>query len=66
MDYIKLNLLEYPSIIKHPMDFKTIKTNLDNGVYTSADAFAAHMRLVFQNAMTYNQLKDNPVHIAAR
>ena len=48
------------------MDFRTIKTNLDSGMYASADAFANHMRLVFQNAMTYNQLKDNPVHIAAR
>ena len=47
------------------MDFRTIKTNLDKNVYPNAEAFAQHVRLVFQNAIMYNQGREHPVHIAA-
>jgi hypothetical protein len=66
VDPIKLNIPDYPVIVKQPMDFGTIKSNLESGVYESPDAFAEHVRLVFRNAIAYNQLRDNPVHIAAR
>lgn len=66
VDYVKLNIPEYPKIISQPMDFKTIRLNLEQGKYESPDAFAEHMRLVFRNAITFNQLRDNPVHIAAK
>ena len=65
VDFIKLNIPDYPNIIKHPMDFRTIKTNLDKNVYPTAEAFAQHVRLVFQNAIMYNQGREHPVHIAA-
>ena len=65
VDYVKLNIPDYPTIIKHPMDFRTIKTNLDKNIYTTAEAFAQHVRLVFQNAIMYNQAREHPVHIAA-
>ena len=66
VDYIKLNIPDYPTIVKVPMDFQTIRQNLEKGIYDSADAFGEHVRLVFRNAITYNQLKDNPVHVAAK
>ena len=65
VDYVKLNIPDYPSIIKQPMDFRTVKNNLDNGAYPTADAFAAHVRQVFSNATTYNQSPAHPVHVAA-
>jgi hypothetical protein len=48
------------------MDFRTIRLALEALKYESHEAFAEHVRLVFKNAMTFNQLRDNPVHIAAR
>lgn len=66
VDYIKLNIPDYPSVISEPMDFQTIRQNLDKNCYLSHEEFAEHMRLVFKNAITYNQRRDNPVHIAAR
>eukprot|EP01039_Chlorochromonas_danica_P000492 gene492-531_t len=66
VDPIALNIPDYPRIIKNPMDFSTIRYNIENGIYENMHGFAEHMRLVFKNAMTFNQLPDNPVHIAAK
>ena len=66
VDPVKMNVPDYPTLIKQPMDFGTIRSNLDRGVYDSPEALADHIRLTFRNAITYNQLRDNPVHIAAR
>lgn len=66
VDFVKLSIPDYPTIITQPMDFKTIRQNLEGCIYTTPEAFADHMRLVFRNAIQYNQLRDNPVHIAAR
>jgi hypothetical protein len=66
VDYVKFGIPDYPTIIKEPMDFGTIRTNLDNQVYKTHEMFCEHMRLVFKNAITYNVRRDNPVHIAAR
>jgi len=66
VDHVKLGIPDYPTIIKEPMDFGTIRVNLENQLYKSHEMFADHMRLVFKNAITYNVRRDNPVHIAAR
>lgn len=66
VDYVKLQIFDYPTIITKPMDLKTVKTNLDAGAYENCEDFAIDVRLIFQNAMKYNQLRDNLVHIAAR
>lgn len=66
VDPVRLGIPDYPSIIKEPMDFSTIRTNLDRQVYKNHEMFSEHMRLVFKNAVTYNVRRDNPVHIAAR
>ena len=33
VDYIALNILDYPNIVKNPMDFTTIKTKLKEHKY---------------------------------
>lgn len=54
VDPVKLSIPDYFDIIKHPMDFLTIKNNLEKNRYHSLSEFVADMRLVFQNALTYN------------
>lgn len=66
VDHIKLGIPDYVKIITKPMDFGTISKNIEKGMYETPDQFAEHMRLVFRNAITYNQMRDHPVHVAAR
>ncbi|KAL1193564.1 Transcription factor GTE8 [Cardamine amara subsp. amara] len=62
VDVVKLNLPDYLTIIKHPMDLGTVKKNLASGVYSSPHEFATDVRLTFTNAMTYNP-PGHDVHI---
>jgi hypothetical protein len=55
VDPEQLNLPDYFEIIKNPMDLGTIKKGLEAGKYMLAQDFAVDVRLVFSNAMTYNQ-----------
>lgn len=45
---------DYYQIIKHPMDFGTIRNKIKKGDYHHPDEYRIDMNLVFQNAMTYN------------
>ena len=54
VDWKELGLLDYPAIIKHPMDLKTIRDKLDNGRYPKQSDFASDVRLTCMNALTYN------------
>lgn len=66
VDPIKLNIPDYALLITRPMDMTTVRNNLISNVYKSPSEYADHMRLIFKNAIAYNSLRDNPVHIAAR
>ncbi|KAI3753699.1 hypothetical protein L2E82_25760 [Cichorium intybus] len=59
-----LGLHDYHDIIKHPMDFGTIKSRLAQNFYKSPMEFAEDVRLTFYNAMTYNP-KGQDVHVMA-
>ncbi|KAL6284177.1 hypothetical protein ACE6H2_015106 [Prunus campanulata] len=47
------NLPGYFQEIWRPMDFGTVKSKLERGVYSSADGFAADVRLTLSNALRY-------------
>ena len=55
VDWKALGLHDYPDLIKQPMDLGTIKDRLDRHKYKTPDTFAEHVRLVWANAMAYNQ-----------
>ena len=64
VDWETLGLLNYPDIIKNPMDFSTIVQ------YVRSDAFIFkvfldHCRLVWSNAQDYNP-EGHPVHIVSK
>ena len=54
VDPVALNIPDYFTIIKKPMDLQTIRTKLKRGGYTTVDEYGADVRLVFRNAMEYN------------
>ncbi|KAK2976488.1 hypothetical protein RJ640_002938 [Escallonia rubra] len=65
VDPIKLDIPDYFSVISRPMDFGTIKTKLEDGIYMNREEFEADVRLTLFNAMTYNP-ESNAVHLMAR
>lgn len=64
VDVLKLNIPDYFTIIKHPMDLGTVKHNLFSGTYSTPSHFSSDVRLTFSNAMTYNP-PGNPVYLMA-
>lgn len=61
VDAVALNIPDYFSVIEHPMDLGTIRRRLEQSLYSSIQAVAEDVRLVFQNATSYNP-PTNRVH----
>jgi hypothetical protein len=64
VDWEFYGLTDYPEIIKKPMDLGTIQAKMDEGKYPTPEKFAADVRLVWKNAMTYNR-PDSEIYITA-
>lgn len=64
VDAEKLQLYDYHSIIKNPMDLGTVKERVMSNHYASPLDFAADVRLTFNNALLYNPKTDD-VHAMA-
>ncbi|XP_042407529.1 uncharacterized protein LOC121997270 isoform X1 [Zingiber officinale] len=47
-------LPDYHDIIKHPMDFATVRKKLSDGAYTNLEQFEKDVFLISSNAMQYN------------
>ena len=56
VDFKALGLVDYPLIIKHPMDLSTVKKKLKNGRYPSPREAIADLNLIWENCKTYNQI----------
>ena len=54
VDYIALNILDYPKIITHPMDLGTVKKNLLEHKYSNFKEFMEDINLIWINCRTYN------------
>ena len=65
VDPVALNIPNYHSIIKKPMDFGTMKSKLDHGEYENAKEFEADAKQVFQNCYKFNRPGDG-VYIAGQ
>ncbi|XP_026418939.1 transcription factor GTE6-like [Papaver somniferum] len=68
VDVKGLELHDYYEVIDKPMDFSTIRNNMelkDGTGYKNVREICADVRLVFKNAMTYNEEKSD-VHVMAK
>ncbi|SCV71560.1 BQ2448_3148 [Microbotryum intermedium] len=63
VNYVVLNIPQYPQIIKKPMDLGTVRNKLEQGLYNANpySAFEADMRLIFKNCYTFNPV-GSPVN----
>lgn len=54
VDYVKLNVPDYPKVIKYPMDLTTVDRKLNSGEYDNVEDFISDIRLVFMNCYKFN------------
>lgn len=66
VDWRALDLPLYPQLIKRPMDLNTLKTKVLTGEVTTPSKFAELMRLVYKNAMKFNQAGSQIHEFAAK
>ncbi|NXY69926.1 BRDT protein, partial [Glareola pratincola] len=64
VDAAALNLPDYYSIIKKPMDLSTIKKRLEHNYYTKAAECIEDFKTMFLNCYTYNKPGDDIVFMA--
>ena len=65
VDPVALNIPDYHSVIKKPMDLRTIREKLENGQYENAKEFESDIRLMFANCHKYNG-PDHPIRAQAK
>mmetsp|Transcript_29164 Transcript_29164/g.36191 ORF Transcript_29164/g.36191 Transcript_29164/m.36191 type:complete len:86 (+) Transcript_29164:1504-1761(+) len=58
VDYLALGILDYPNVVKNPMDFATIKGKLKDQKYQRIQEFMGDMELVFHNCRLYNGVES--------
>lgn len=67
VDVEGLGLHDYYEVIDRPMDFSTIKNQMEDGTgYKNVRDICADVRLVFTNAMKYNNDEKSDVHVMAK
>lgn len=54
VDPVQFNLPDYFDVIKEPMDFATINSNIVHGIYSERMEVLEDIRLTFKNARLYN------------
>jgi hypothetical protein len=55
VDPVKLDILDYPEIVKEPMDLSTVEKNLKSYQYATANQFHADINKIWLNSYRYNQ-----------
>lgn len=62
----ELNLLDYPSIVKNPMDLSTVKEKLSTDAYDSFEACFSDIQLIWDNCKLYNMAGSDIFRICER
>lgn len=59
VDYVGLNILDYPSIVTHPMDLGTVKENILTGKYSAVGEVLSDVDLIWSNCRKYNEISSD-------
>lgn len=54
VNFIELQLHDYPYIVKRPMDLGTVRANLASGLISSKEEFVSEVNLIWKNCKLYN------------
>jgi hypothetical protein len=66
VDWKGLGLDDYPEVVKHPMDLKTLSNKLKKGEYKRAEEFFAELDRIWTNCQAYNQPGSDLYNVAIR
>ena len=66
VDWQALQLLDYPAIIKRPMDLGTVRTKLQAQQYMTFDECFADVQLIWDNCKLYNMQGSDIYKICER
>jgi hypothetical protein len=66
VDPVALGIPTYYQIVKEPMDLKTVLRKMESEEVNSPEEFSRVVRLIFENAMSFNVDPSHSVHQAAR
>lgn len=61
VDALKLGIPDYLEVVKHPMDFGTIKKKLNNNAYRSGEELIKDLDQVFENCRLYNKPESDVI-----
>lgn len=64
VDYEAEGLLDYPTVVKYPMDLSTVRNKLVNSIYTSAQEVIDDIMLIWKNCKIYN-IEDSDIYRCA-
>jgi len=65
VDPVLLNIPDYFTVIKHPMDLSTIMKKIKENKYKGINEYISDVELMFNNCFIYNP-PSNPVHAAGK
>ncbi|PVZ98844.1 hypothetical protein BB558_005149 [Smittium angustum] len=65
VDIVALQILDYPNVVKEPMDLGTVESKLKSDSYNNTQEFIADMDRIFNNCYLYNG-KELPVSLMAQ
>lgn len=54
VEWEALKLFDYPKVVARPMDFNSLKKNLNEGKFTNYEDFLADLQLIWDNCKLYN------------
>lgn len=66
VDPVALGIPTYYQIVKEPMDLRTVHRRMEAEEISSPEEFSRLVRLIFENAMTFNIDPSHSVHQAGR
>ncbi|KAL9603135.1 MAG: hypothetical protein Q9219_001338 [cf. Caloplaca sp. 3 TL-2023] len=65
VDPVALNIPDYHSVIRKPMDLRTVREKLDGGQYENAKEFESDVKLMLANCHKYNG-PEHPIRAQAK
>lgn len=64
VDYVAYGLLDYPLVIKKPMDLGTVKKLLNNNAYETVESCLSDIQMIWDNCKTYNTPENVPQQLS--
>ena len=66
VEWEALKLFDYPKVVTRPMDFSTLKKNLNDAKFSTYEEFLADLQLIWDNCKLYNMIGSDIYKLAER